>query len=167
MIEKNDIRINLDPNIWGPNGWFFCDSICLSYPNNPTKKQKEQYNNFFNSLEYVLPCMKCRIHFKEFIERFPLNDHILSHKKYLIMWLLHAHNNVNKINNKNEIKLKEYYDYYNLKYNMDVTKDTCMDTCDINLIKPKKYNFKSLSIIFFGIIIGLSLYILRSLQNKK
>lgn len=179
MTEKKDIRINLDSNIWGPSGWFFCDSICLSYPNKPTKQQKQYYKNFFYSLEYVLPCMKCRIHFKEFLKRFPLNDHILSHKKYLIMWFLHAHNNVNRIKEVErkstnapsipikEIKLKDYYDYYNQKYNMNVKKDTCIDTCDINSIKPKQYNFKSISVILFGIIIALSLYILRSLQNKK
>ncbi len=164
-MEK-DIRINLDSSIWGSFGWFFCDSICLSYPNSPTDEQKEHYRHFFNSLRYVLPCQKCRHHYTEFIKRFPLNDFILSNKKYLIMWLLHAHNNVNKINNKKEITLKDFYKYYNLKYNIDVQKDTCIDTCDINSIKTKKYNFKYISVILFAIIIALSLYILRILQKR-
>jgi hypothetical protein len=30
------MRNNLNPKIWGPSGWFFIDSIVLSYPDNPT-----------------------------------------------------------------------------------------------------------------------------------
>ena len=71
------MRIDLPSEIWGPSGWFFIDSICLSYPNNPTELEKKQYRKFFYSFPIILPCSKCRIHFNEYIEMNPLNDEIL------------------------------------------------------------------------------------------
>ena len=58
MSLSKDIRIDLDPNIWGSAGWFINDSICLSYPSNPTDIDKQQYRNYFYSLPFVLPDRK-------------------------------------------------------------------------------------------------------------
>lgn len=162
---NKDIRTDLKPEIWGPHGWFLFDSICLSYPNNPTKSDKDQYKNFFYSLPHILPCSTCRNHFKEYIEKYPLNDYILQSKNNLITWILSAHNNVKKINNKNKITLKEFYNFYNKNYKMDVKNETCSKTCGLKH-KPLNNNndFKGLSIILFGIIIALSLIIIR--QNQ-
>lgn len=52
MIDIND-RIDLSPEIWGHNGWFFLDSICLSYPLNPSNEMKENCKSFFI---YYLKC---------------------------------------------------------------------------------------------------------------
>ena len=72
------MRVNLNSDIWGAHGWFFCESICLGYPDKPTKEDKQQYKNFFYSFPYVIPCYKCRLHFSEYIKKYPLNDKILS-----------------------------------------------------------------------------------------
>jgi len=174
MSFSKDIRTNLNPDIWGPFGWFFNDSICLSYPENPTQNEKQHYINFFYALPYILPCTKCRNHFNQYITKYPLNDNILQSKENLIKWFLGAHNNINRINNKKLITLEEFYLYYNKKFNMDVKKDTCKITCDLkqNIPNLKKVNntnntnntkndFKIISIILFGIVIALSLYVLR------
>ena len=99
---NTDIRTDLKSNIWGPHGWFLFDSICLSYPNNPTKTYKDQYKYFFYTLPYILPCNKCRTHFKEYIQKYPLNDNILNSKNNLIKWIISAHNNVKRINHKKQ-----------------------------------------------------------------
>ena len=169
MSLSKDIRIDLDSSIWGPNGWFFIDSICLSYPLNPTFSEKEQYKNFFYSFPVILPCFKCRIHFNEYLMSNPLNDQILSSKDNLINWILTAHN---RIRNKS-IGLEEFYSYYNNKYNINVQKETCKTTCGL-----KQYNnlhnnhnnhnikqYKLISILLFGIIIALSLYLVRINQK--
>jgi hypothetical protein len=74
-------RVNINSDIWGPKGWFFLDATILGYPDKPTEQEKKGFLNFLNSLEVVLPCNKCRIHFKEYIKKNPLNDKILSSKK--------------------------------------------------------------------------------------
>jgi hypothetical protein len=177
MNVPKDIRTNLNPEIWGPFGWFLFDSVCLGYPIYPTNDEKQQYKNFFSSLPYILPCIKCRYHFNQYMIKYPLNDYILNSKDKLIKWLLHAHNNINKINNKYEISLKDFYSYYNKKFNMDIKNDTCNKKCNlkqielniqdfnnINPVKLIKYNFKYVFIILFGILIALGLYTLR--QNQ-
>ena len=157
-LSSKDIRIDLDSNIWGPNGWFFIDSICLSYPINPTDIDKQQYKNFFYSFPNVLPCSKCRIHFNNYIIKYPLTDDILNSKENLIKWILTAHNNVR---NK-KINIEEFYSYYNDKYNINVKKDACKKTCGLKQVNNYNTNYyKYFSIVLLAIIIGLSLYLLR------
>jgi len=163
-----DIRIDLHPNIWGGSGWLFSDAICLSYPSNPTDDEKQHYKNFFHAYPIILPCNKCRLHFNQYLKRNPLNDKILSSKDKLINWILGARNNVNQINGKKEIKIEEFYKFYNDKFKIDVRNDTCTNTCGLkqnsNKVSKEIYNYKFLSIVLFGIIISLSLYLIRSNQ---
>ena len=85
----------------------------------------------------------------------------LQSKNKLIIWILTAHNNVNKFNNKEKITLKQFYDFYNKNYKMDVKNETCNKTCGLKH-KPINNNndFKGLSVILFGIVIALSLIII-------
>lgn len=138
--ESNNItRIDLNSEIWGPAGWFFSESICLAYPKNPSMEEKIQYKNYFYSFPYVVPCNKCRYHFLQYINKYPLTDNILSSRLKMIIWILGAHNNVNRMNNKNNITLDKFNKYYNDKYKMDVNNDTCKIKCGLNLnSKPAK-----------------------------
>jgi hypothetical protein len=165
ILSKDINRTNLNSNIWGKFGWFFIDSVCLSYPQKPTDKEKKQYINFFNSFEIILPCESCRSHFSQYINKYPLDEHILKSKDNLIIWILGAHNNINKLNNKKLITLDEFYSYYDNTYKMNVKKDSCKIACEI---KKDCINNNSniLSIIIVGIIISISLYILRSMQTN-
>ncbi len=180
-------RINLDPEKWGGKGWFFLESICLAYPDNPTEEEKKQYKKFFYAIPIVGPCNKCRIHFNQFIKKYPLNDTILKSKDNLILWILSAHNNVRKINNQKQISLKEFYDFYDEIYKTDVKLVGCKDKCELTTLPDKVFKIKEhmkqnsnvelyatqntpnnfLSFVFFGIIIALSLFIYRSLQLKS
>lgn len=157
-------RTNLNNEVWGPFGWFFLDSICLSYPKNPTNKEKREYIKFFGALSYILPCLKCRIHYRRYIIKHPLNGDILKSKDKLIKWILGVHNNVNQINNKKEITLNDFYKYYNKKFNMNVKKETCKVTCELK--NQHQGGNKIISIILFGIVISMSLYILKNNNTK-
>lgn len=107
----------MKPEIWGPHAWIFLHSITLEYPDNPTREDKSNMANFFNSLGNVLPCHKCRINFDKHLERYPLTDKVLSCKANLIKWLIDIHNCVNRINNKKELtyeeSLQKILDLYN------------------------------------------------------
>ena len=64
--------MGLDPRIWGPKGWFFLHSIALNYPKNPTDHDKRNFKQFFESIQYVLPCPQCSQHYSENLQKNPL-----------------------------------------------------------------------------------------------
>jgi hypothetical protein len=45
----------MDPEFWGPSAWKFLHSITMSYPSEPTDKEKKVYKKFFEILGLVLP----------------------------------------------------------------------------------------------------------------
>lgn len=72
--------------------------VTLSYPDsnqNISEQDKTHVKDFFLSVKNVLPCENCRLHFEQNLEKFPLNDNILSSKDNLIKWLVDIHNEVN------------------------------------------------------------------------
>ena len=166
MSLSKNIRLNLNPKIWGKYSWFFVDSIVLSYPKNPTTIIKQQYKNMFYSMPFILPCGICRKHFNQFITKYPLTDQILSSRDKLIIWILKAHNNVKTINKKKHISLSEFYSFYNTKYNKDVRNYSNIQSCNLKQNNNNKNDNNNIIIILFGIIIALSLYILRINQIK-
>jgi hypothetical protein len=95
------------PEVWGPFGWKFIHYITTGYPNNPTNEDKIKYLNFFNSLQYVLPCSICSHHFQENMKINPLTDEILSDKTKFIEWGIAMHNLVNISTGKKVYTMEE------------------------------------------------------------
>ena len=58
-------RVNLSPDFWGPSMWKSIHSIVAGYPEKPTIEEVNALTNFFNSLKYLIPCAKCRVHYEE------------------------------------------------------------------------------------------------------
>ena len=114
----------MDSDIWGPHGWFFLHTITFSYPDNPSPNEKAQYYNFFNNLQYVLPCEICKKNYPTHLKLKPLDDDALKNKKALTKWLVDIHNLTNKDLGKKEMKykdvLKMYDDIYNKKENRKI-----------------------------------------------
>ena len=98
------------PNVWGPHGWKFIHYITLGYPMKPTEIHKKQYLDFFNALQYVIPCSICGHHFREHVKIYPLTDSILSDRMEFIKWGIHMHNLVNFANKKKVYTMQEGYD---------------------------------------------------------
>ena len=96
----------MDTKFWGPDGWKLLHSICEKYPENPKLKDKEIYSEFFNSISYVLPCIYCRISFKEYIRELPIENYI-DNKKDLCYWLYLIHNKVNEKLRKQNLNHKK------------------------------------------------------------
>ena len=113
-------RINIDPTYWGPKGWFFIDSIVLSYPEKPKPEDQQIFRNFILSLETILPCEGCRYHFGEFVAKNPLTSEIMENKKNLINWILTCHNNVRKNQKKTLFTLEDFYKYYIRENNLKI-----------------------------------------------
>lgn len=118
--------INLNPKIWGPHAWFFIDSIVIALPNNIDNKMQNELKHFFISLQSLLPCEKCRLHFSEYIKQTNIIEYDFSTKDNVIIWVNSLHNNVNLINNSKSISIDNMLQFYNDKYNI-ATKSSYYD----------------------------------------
>jgi len=105
----------MDPEIWGPHGWYFLHSITLAYPDNPTEDDKIYHKNFFESLKNILPCDKCRNHYDQNLITYPIENH-LENKESLFKWLVDVHNRVNIDNGKREYNYDEVTKLYEIMY---------------------------------------------------
>ena len=105
----------MDPEIWGPHAWIFLHTVTLNYPNNPTMYDKQHYKNFFINLHHILPCDWCSKNYIHHLQKYPI-DNYLNTKKNLVQWLIHIHNEINKIFNKNTINYQEFINIYKKIY---------------------------------------------------
>jgi len=103
---------NMDPKIWGESFWNTIHYIAINYPNNPSDEDKTNVKIFFVSLSNLLPCEKCRHHYKLNLIKYPLSDKILSSKMNLFKWTNDLHNEVNILTGKNKMTLDDAYSYY-------------------------------------------------------
>ncbi len=140
--------MNLNPEIWGPHGWFFLESIILSMPEKLTPKLVPVYKNFFESLQYLLPCQKCRIHYAENLKKHPLSDEIVSQKNSMIKWIIKIHNEVLKSNKKQVRTYDEVIKYYKKAYSNE-------KSCSLKNTKPDN-NIYAIIIIALIILIYIS-----------
>lgn len=113
------MRQNFDPSIWGPHAWFFLETITMAYPDEPDKNDINNTKLFFNSLQYVIPCDKCRNNYKKHLSQFPLTNDVLKNRNTLFKWIVDVHNSV-------DYKKKKSYDdvfsYYITNYSDDKKK---------------------------------------------
>lgn len=106
------ISKNINPALWGKPGWEFMHWITLAYPNNPTEEEKNEMKMYFTSVGPVLPCFTCKKHFKQHLQKFPLDDYVLSCHRNLVEWLMNIHNKVNIMHGKKVYDLDMLYEEY-------------------------------------------------------
>lgn len=111
------LNLIMDPEVWGPHVWIFLHSVTLNYPIKPTDVDKQNIQNFFIVVPEILPCPKCREHFRGHYSKNPLTDEILSSKEKLVKWLISIHNSVNKMNGKPEMTYESFLKMYDEMYN--------------------------------------------------
>ena len=115
----------MNNNIWGPSAWLFLHAVTFQYPEEPTMVDKKNYKQFFNSLQNILPCPKCREHYQENIKEIPIQ---LNSRDELIQWLINIHNNVNKSNNKDILSYEDVKKIYLNSYNYSIEKDESVES---------------------------------------
>jgi hypothetical protein len=148
-------RINIDSNIWGPKAWFFIDLIILSYPDRPNYEEIKNYKEFILSLRNMLPCVKCRKHYSDFIDNNPIDETVLQSKPNLVKWMLKCHNNVRKMQNKPKITLDDFYNYYINAAKLRINKETSEVQSDVveNFYIPSYQSLVALICIFIVMIL--------------
>ncbi len=110
----------MDPLVWGPHLWFTMHTLSFNYPKEPTEKEKKDYYTFFFNLTNVIPCKICKEHYTDFFNKNSI-EKALENRDKLIIWVMEAHNNVNKITGKpiwtKEKVFTHYQSIYNRNYN--------------------------------------------------
>lgn len=101
----------MDPQLWGRQGWHFLHAVTLSYPERPTQNQKKRMANFFNELQYVLPCRVCQQNFQNHMKQIPIEP-FLESRKELVKWLHTIHNLTNTMLGKPQYPLEKLYQKY-------------------------------------------------------
>lgn len=86
--------MRISPNAWGPLIWNSIHIIALAYPEKPTYADKKAAKEFYEALQYLLPCPMCRGHLKEHLIRHPITPH-LDRRDDLFKWTVMLHNEVN------------------------------------------------------------------------
>jgi hypothetical protein len=88
---------NLFTLIWGKDFWATLHNVSFGYPNNPTNDDKIHYKNFYNTIQYVLPCCLCKNHYADLITNsiIKLDDKYFENTRTLSEWVYKLHEFVN------------------------------------------------------------------------
>ena len=93
---------------WGPKAWGLLHTCSFTYPVNPTWEDRYHNFNFLKSFAEVIPCMKCKKHFKETLSTLSgPSDRMFDSREAYSRWLVDIHNEVNQRLGK---KLRDYDD---------------------------------------------------------
>jgi hypothetical protein len=105
------MKYNLEQKDWGPSAWSFIHYVALGYPDNPTENDKDNYKNFYYSLQYTLPCPKCAKNYQRHLKDIPIEE-ALGNSSELFKWTIDIHNEVNKELGKRKYSYQEVSDKY-------------------------------------------------------
>lgn len=82
-------------SIWGPPMWTTLHIISFTYPENPSKEDKEHYYKFFKNLKNILPCQMCRENLVKNLKTHKLTKNVLKNRHNLSLWVYQLHEIVN------------------------------------------------------------------------
>jgi len=107
-LKYSIIIMKIGPDVWGPHGWKFLHFVALAYPNEPTEDDKKHYKQFFELLQFMLPCSLCANNYKDHIYNdLPITDEVLKNKDTFVKWTVDIHNMVNEQTGKPKLSLEE------------------------------------------------------------
>ena len=152
----------MDSKIWGHYFWFTLHTITLAYPDNPTYEDKRHFNDFFLSLQNILPCRLCQEHYKQHLLEFPVSSH-LDNKESLVKWCFILHNKVNVSLKKPEFTYDDFREKYKKIYAPTMFQKI---TNPENIKKYNKYKLFSL-LVLLSIISVVIWKVYRKRQAQK
>jgi hypothetical protein len=128
----------MNQNIWGPHLWFSLHTMSFNYPLNPNYQDKKQYENFFISMQHVIPCPVCKKNYIRHIKEHPI-EKFLENRKSLVYWVIDMHNMVNAETGKKIVS----YDYVIKKYETAYQKKIILEDNTSPQNKGKAYPMES------------------------
>ena len=137
------MRHKLDPNVWGPQYWFFLMTLATTYPLKANDVTKKKYYDFISNLPLFIPHDDIGNNFSKLIDKYPVSPY-LEGKDSFIKWVHYIHNKINMELGKDEITLTEALENYHELFKPK----------EIRLQEELKYKKK---LIFAATIISLCL----------
>ena len=121
-------------SVWGPAMWHVMHTISFNYPIEPTKEQKKEYYNFYNNLQYVLPCKYCRENLKNNLKKIPLDPKTtMESRETLSKWVYDLHEEVNTMLGK-----KSNLSYNDVRLRYEMFRARCLTPINKKSKKNKK-----------------------------
>ena len=152
--------------VWGPPLWHSLHTISFNYPVKPTKEDKDNYYNYFKSIQFVLPCRYCRDNYKDNLKKLKFGRKYFKNRDALSKFVYTLHEMVNKNLGKESgltySQVKDRYEHFRARCLNDDKKSSkktskkkekgCTDPlygvkskCVMNIV-PKTSKKKSLTI---------------------
>lgn len=89
------MSLSVTPRVWGELMWRSIHMIAISYPLDPDLEARARFRQFFESLQFVLPCKICRAGYTTLFAAMPIDD-ALDGREELFRWTVDVHNEVAK-----------------------------------------------------------------------
>lgn len=94
--SENFSITSANPKFWGKHYWKTFFSTAAGYSrDNPSEEEKAKAILFFTSFGDALPCAKCRVSYRELLQRFPITEN-LKNRKSLLTWSWIIRDQVNR-----------------------------------------------------------------------
>jgi len=110
-LDWRTIEPQRQPSQFGPHYWYMLHSMALNYPVNPTAFAKTKMKAFIEAIPFLLPCLNCTEHAKEFMAKANIQE-ALRGRKDLFTFFWNFHNLVNKRIGKPEMTFDEALNMY-------------------------------------------------------
>ncbi len=94
------------PAVWGPIFWMTIHIVALGYSDSPSYSEKRAAKEFYEGLQFLIPCPKCKEHYRENLKLHPITPS-LDNRRDLFKWTVKMHNIVNKQLGKAEVTEEE------------------------------------------------------------
>tara|TARA_Y100000389_G_C17393778_1_gene481397 strand:+ start:427 stop:1038 length:612 start_codon:yes stop_codon:yes gene_type:complete len=117
-------KVNPDIKAWGPCFWYFYHRVAYDFDEkkaSENEKYKRGHLILYNNFEKILPCHKCRNHYRRLKNNRPVEKFINTQKE-LFEWSIVNHNRVNKRLKKKEISLEKAKEIYSKPLRRDMLK---------------------------------------------
>lgn len=94
--------MSISKEIWGPATWNVMYAFSHALPD-VLDEEKKQIINLFTSIMMLLPCNECKSHFKGYMERKPIEEHVGTREE-ILKWVGDLHNEVKAMSDKSPLK---------------------------------------------------------------
>ena len=112
ITEENNV---FNPEIWGPNYWFFLMTLALAYPDNVNAVVKRKYYDFITNLPIFIPNAEIAHKFSNLLDKYPVSPY-LDNRESFVKWIHFIHNKVNHSLGKEEISYSAAIESYFAEY---------------------------------------------------
>ena len=86
----------MDTKYWARAFWISMIAPTLVYPkNNPNPKIVDEHTKFYHSIQYTLPCERCKKEYSNIYQTDPVSNHLNSQDN-LLKWITKVHNKVSQ-----------------------------------------------------------------------